>query len=257
VVLSASSRAAQAGVDDPPLGANPASTAAPAADPLLPDLRTLPPEDLYITPASGGHRLLHLANIVWNSGLGPLNLIGALSPSTQQTLVIQQLSFPDSDEIEQHLVGLFVYHPQHAHFHIEDFAVYELWSLTTNGELLRPVAHGEKLSYCLIETDIVDNRHPAFTRTRAHTECGQEVQGILPGWGDRYKADLPGQTIDITALPNGAYALLSTANPDRTLLESDYLNNTGTTYLELHNYSVRVVPAPERPLIICRDLGHC
>src|SRR5690349_23949703 len=89
---------AAAGADQPPLGAPEASEAV-AAEPLLPDLRTLPPSDLYIQPARGGARLLRLANTVWNSGAGPLNLVGALSPSIQQTIVIQQLSFPDSDEI--------------------------------------------------------------------------------------------------------------------------------------------------------------
>src|SRR5688572_16516380 len=61
----------------------------PVLVPLLPDLRTVPPADLTIEFASGGRRLLRLANLVWNSGEGALELAGALSPATQQTLVIQ------------------------------------------------------------------------------------------------------------------------------------------------------------------------
>src|SRR5688572_5467436 len=41
-------------------------------EPLLPDLRTAPPADLTVEFASRGRRLLRLANMVWNSGQGPL-----------------------------------------------------------------------------------------------------------------------------------------------------------------------------------------
>lgn len=232
---------------DPPT-ADPTAPATSA--PLLPDLRTLPPEDLTVEYASGGRRLLRLANMVWNSGLGPLELVGVLSPSTQQTIVLQRLAAPGGGAPEEHVVGLFVYHPTHGHFHIEDFARYEVWSLTPAGGLYQLVASGGKLSYCLIETDIIDRANPNFSRTRVHTECGQEAQGILPGWGDRYDADLDGQTVDITRLSNGRYALLSTANPAGTLRETDYTNNTGAVIIQLGNTLVTVLATPAAPLAV-------
>jgi hypothetical protein len=225
--------------------------------PLLPDLRTVPPADLTVEFARGGRRLLRLANMVWNSGQGPLELAGALNPSTQQTIVIQRLALPDSETVHEYVVGEFVYHPMHGHFHLEDFAVYRVWSLTPEGELHQLVASGDKLSYCLMETNVIDRDNPNFSRRRVHTDCGQETQGILPGWGDRYNAELDGQTIDITHLANGRYALLSTANPTGALLESDYTNNTGAVIIELRNTRVTILGKPGPVLEHCRATGRC
>jgi hypothetical protein len=217
----------------------------------------VPPAGLTVEFGRGGRRMLRLANLVWNSGDGPLELVGALNPSTQQTIVVQRLARPDSDAYDEYVVGEFVYHPTHAHFHLEEFAIYQLWSLTPDGDLRAVVASGEKLSYCLMETNVIDRDNPAFSRRRTHTECGQEAQGLLPGWGDRYNADLDGQTIDITGLPNGRYALLSTANPNGALLESDYTNNTGAVLIELRNLRVTVIGKPGPLLEHCRATGRC
>jgi hypothetical protein len=230
---------------------------APAPEPLLPDLRTVAPTDLTIEFARGGRRLLRLTNLVWNSGEGALLLAGALNPSTQQTIVIQRLTLPDSEAVHEYVVGEFVYHPTHGHFHLEDFALYQIWSLTPEDELHELAASGEKLSYCLMETNIIDRNNPSFQRQRQHTDCGQETQGILPGWGDRYNAELDGQTIDITHLANGRYALISTANPTGTLLESDYTNNSGVVIVELRNTRVTVIGEPGTALDHCRATGRC
>lgn len=211
--------------------------------PLRPDLRTAPPANLSMEYASGGRRLLRMANMVWNSGEGALELVGVFSPASQQTIVIQRLARAAGVGFEEYVVGRFVYHPTHEHFHLENFARYEVWSLTPGGGLHQLVASGEKLSYCLIETDIVDRDNPNFTRTPVHMACGQAAQGILPGWGDLYKADLDGQTVDVTRLSNGRYALLSTANPDAVIVESDYTNNTGAVVVELRNMRVTVIAA--------------
>jgi hypothetical protein len=241
--------------DDGPLAAEPHD--APTPQPLLPDLRTVPPTDLTIEFGRGGRRLLRLANLVWNGGEGALLLSGALNPSTQQTIVVQRLTLLESEAVHEYVVGEFVYHPTHEHFHLEDFALYQVWSLTPESELRDLVASGEKLSYCLMETNVIDRNNPNFQRQRQHTDCGQETQGILPGWGDRYNAELDGQTIDITHLANGRYALISTANPTGALLESDYTNNSGVVVVELRNSRVTVIATPGSPLEHCRATGRC
>ena len=50
---------------------------------------------------------------------------------------------------------------------------------------------------------------------------------------DVYLWDTPGQEIDITGLPHGTYALVSTANPDGILMEADLENNSATTAFRL------------------------
>lgn len=223
---------------------------------LLPDLRTLPPWDLYIERSSVDTRLLRFANTVWNSGAGVIELYGTNDWSTLQTTVAQRVYAVDGSS-QDHIVGSFVWHPEHDHWHVGDFATYELWSLTDDGaSVLRSVA-SDKLSYCLIDTDAVDPGLPGFPDSRVYIGCGRLRQGMSIGWGDTYTADLPGQELDVTGLPDGVYALTSTTNPKGHLLETDYTNNAGTTYLQIRGDSVWPVPPPAPDLAVCRAAGRC
>ena len=42
-------------------------------------------------------------------------------------------------------------------------------------------------------------------------------QGVSPGWVEEYPWDIEGQYVDITGLPEGAYFLVVTADPDARL----------------------------------------
>jgi hypothetical protein len=212
------------------------------AEPRLPDLRTAPPTNLYIE-RRGGTRLLRFANLVWNSGLGPLELTGRLNPESGKTQVTQRLYAPD-ESVQDVLVGEFVFHITHAHWHVEDFARYELWALDSLGRPARMAASGSKLSYCLIDTDRMDPDNPFFPTSRQYMGCGRVLQGMSPGWGDLYKADLDGQTIDISAVEDGVYALRSTANAGFWLLETNYTNNAATIYVSLSGNEVEEVEPP-------------
>jgi Lysyl oxidase len=53
------------------------------------------------------------------------------------------------------------------------------------------------------------------------------VRETLPvGWGDTYFQFVPGQSFDITGLPNGTYFIEVTANPTGQLHERNADNNT-------------------------------
>jgi hypothetical protein len=54
------------------------------------------------------------------------------------------------------------------------------------------------------------------------------VLGISVGRGDHYKYDVDFQWLDITTVPSGVYDLVNTVNADRTLLETDYTNNSSS-----------------------------
>jgi hypothetical protein len=225
------------------------------SDPLLPDLETLPPRDLTIE-RRGGVRLLRLANLVWNSGHGVLELTGRLNPGTGKTQVHQHLYAPDESS-QAVLVGEFIFHITHAHWHVEDFALYELWALDGRGLPARVVVTGTKLSYCLIDTDRVDPSNPYYEASRRYIGCGRTLQGMQPGWGDQYDADLDGQWLDISNVADGVYALRSTANPDRWLIETDYTNNSATIYVALRGNEVEVVEPPWMDLEVCATQGWC
>ena len=67
--------------------------------------------------------------------------------------------------------------------------------------------------------------NPANTE-RTYFQCGNERQGISPGWVDQYHQATPGQELDITGVPPGDYYLVSTSNPDGNFIETDTTNNT-------------------------------
>lgn len=226
-------------------GFGPGSVPKASADGLLlPDLRTVPPEDLEIEVDDDAHeRHLELSNTVWNVGEGPLEIMGEPVPGTDRARVYQRL-YPAQGPPEERPAGQFADHEGHGHIHFEGFALYELLSLTPEGRLGSVVASGNKTTYCLMETTQIDRELSGRTRQGDHDGCGEEVQGISPGWGDTYGAGVEGQELNVEAVFDGTYALRSTADPDDLLLESDEENNAAITYLRIEGDEVRVLDGP-------------
>lgn len=223
---------------------------------LLPDLQTLPPHKFDIRLAAGNRRMLRLANTVWNSGTGPLELQGSFNRETGRTAVDQRI-YAASGAMTLTPVGEFIFHVGHDHFHIESFARYDLWALTEGGTPAWVAATSAKLSYCLIDTDSIDPTNPSYQDRRRYIGCGRTLQGLSPGWGDEYDSFLDGQSLDITGLPDGLYALTSSANPEGRLHEVDYTNNTATVYLVIVGDTVEEVAPPEATREPCRVAGWC
>ena len=184
-----------------------------------------------------------LSNTVWNAGQGPLEIRGEQIPGTDRADVSQRL-YPAQGPPEERPAGRFAHHEDHGHVHFEGFALYELLSLTPEGELGAVVAGGNKTTYCLTETTQIDRGLSERTRQADHDGCGEEVQGISPGWGDTYGSGVEGQDLNVNAVFDGTYALRSTADPDDLLLESDEENNSAITYLEIKGDDVRVLDGP-------------
>ena len=81
------------------------------------------------------------------------------------------------------------------------------------------------------------------------TACGSRSsiwtrEVLPPGWGDTYFQGLPGQSFDITDLPNGTYFISVQANPDGLLLEGSTANNT-----ELREIKLRGKPGHRRVIV--------
>ncbi len=92
----------------------------------------------------------------------------------------------------------------------------------------------EKEGFCLAPTDAIDMTVPRADwvpySTGLATACGTQqsvwVREVLPtGWGDTYVQTLPGQSFDITDLPNGTYYIEIQANPTGVLYERDTTND--------------------------------
>ena len=226
------------------------------ADQRLPDLMTLDPSDLRLEVRSDGSRVLRLANTVWNAGAGPLELRGEPEAAAQGLRVFQVIHAADGTTSERP-VGTFHYHPTHAHWHLDDFALYQLWSLAPSGELDKIVAGGSKVSYCLIDTDVVSRSAPGFSEGRQYRGCGRMRQGLSVGWGDHYHAGLDGQSLFLGDLADGVYALVSSANMDGRLLETDLTNNSAVVYVALSGRRLSIVPPQEIAREACLTHGFC
>lgn len=209
---------------------------------IAPDLVTLPSANLFIGYDSEGTKLLHFENSILNQSLMPLEVHGTLNPRTNATDVTQRIYSEDGTYIERP-IGSFFYHPDHEHWHIDAIAEYQLWSVDSEGLIGEPVVMARKASYCLRDdAHYSGDPHPeSWPDSPVFTRCEAVIQGISPGWMDIYAANTPGQDMDITGLPDGAYALVSRVNPDGVLYESDFQNNIAITLIELSGDHVVLV----------------
>ena len=220
--------------------------AAPAIDPdlLLPDLQTLPPEELYVAvDRDAGTREIRFSTTTVNQGEGPLEMAGDYDPATGRTRATQRIESVAFDGVVEQDAGDFVYHPGHSHWHFESFTEFELWTYDRDGEIAELVASSDKMTFCVMDTDRVDGAPTDAPARAAYVGCNDETQGISVGWGDTYGASVSGQQLNITDVPDGRYAIRSTADPEDRLEETDETNNTVTVYVELVGDRITRLPS--------------
>jgi phage terminase large subunit-like protein len=115
----------------------------------------------------------------------------------------------------------FEFSPCHGHYHLKEFAAYQL--RRRDGTVM---ALGHKQSFCLLDSE----KMPGTTRPRQFNDCHDvNAQGISAGWADVYYAGLDCQWVDVTDVPPGDYdlvVLVNAANPP-LFEESDRSNNHG------------------------------
>jgi hypothetical protein len=210
------------------------------SDLLLPDLEPFPPTDLWIEFAyPGPQRLLRFTNTVANSGDGPLELWGSEGWFIGIQTALQRLYTPDG-RYEERFAGAFEWHDAHIHWHFsQGFVSYDLWAVAEDGSLAHPAALSEKLTWCLVDTFPFGPYQPPV-----YFDCLPNYQGIAAGWADVYTSDLEGQSLDITSVPDGVYAVRVLANPDHTIIERDYDNNIALTYVQLDGGNVTILEPP-------------
>ncbi|MBX3072205.1 MAG: SH3 domain-containing protein [Thermomicrobiales bacterium] len=214
----------------------PLSRTSAAGPPIYPDLVTPTPASLKISREwlnGAYHYLLRFDNTVVNQG-GRLELTANLAVSRDVYQNVYDQKIGGNRVIHTRVSTDLIFHPQHNHFHFEGIASYDLLKKNSTGRYLHTQLRGTKTSYCII--DYV--RISSSARTSPEYQyCNASVQGLSAGWGDLYYASLPDQWIDLgtTMLPDGDYALQSTANPQKKIKESDTTNNTGVKYFSIRN----------------------
>jgi hypothetical protein len=223
-----------------------ATGAVAAGQERLPNLRAFPPADLsVIANVDTGNPELRLSATSWNSGQGPLELIPG--PTGQAGQDVYQRVYNESGGSTDYLAGTFVYHPQHLHFHFQEYALYTLRPVNAPGASQR---QSYKTSFCVMDTTKVDARLAGAPKRPVYSTCNTSVQGMSVGWGDTYGAHLAGQAIDLTGNPDGQYELTVTFDPANRLLETNDADNTACVLL-----SISVVNRTVQTLGACGATG--
>ncbi len=234
---------------------------APEGQPLLPDLDQETPSGLVLTKARSGWRL-GFNSAVRNIGAGPLIIDGERQTAGVRTMSADQVVVQvDSPRAVVPDVGRlrYVRSPDHRHWHLLGFDRYEL-RRADSGET---VVADRKSGFCL------GDRYPVRTRVVPakpaepvyRSRCGLDRssllsihEGISPGYGDNYTANLEGQYLPLSGLRPGRYVLVHRVNGDRRILESAYDNNASSLLLSLR---LRGGQPRMRVLAVCPDTEHC
>jgi hypothetical protein len=209
---------------------------------LYPDLKALPPlSGLRFDVLDDGTHVLRFTSTIWNDGEGPLELQAPTSPQSGESGQLYQNLYdaPVGGQrvSRRRVAGRISYHETHSHFHFNDFASYELLRRDPGGEYLT-IGEGTKTSFCILDSSLMPG--PANRYPRGFTECEQTRQGLTPGWGDTYAANLPDQWVVVGAapLPDGDYALRVIADSRGLLAEGGgerEQNNTAIGYFAVTN----------------------
>ncbi len=237
-----------------PNAARPAGAASVPKGPK-PDLRPLPAWMMDIAPQDGRDYLRFAAN-VWNAGPSPLVLDGFRRTGEDIMDAYQYFYDDNGKQVGYAPAGTMEWDPRdgHNHWHFSDFARYSLLDATQS-----EVVRSQKEAFCLAATDAIDytvrNANWRPNNTDLHTACGNEgavaVREVLDvGNGDTYIQSLPGQSFDVTDLPNGTYYVQVVANPEGNLYESNVNNNVSLRQVILGGTpGARTVTVPPYQLI--------
>jgi hypothetical protein len=185
----------------------------------------------------GGRDYLAFAATIWNAGPGMLDVEGFRRGHDSMRAV--QFVYRGDRAVAKERIGHFEFDERegHHHWHLADFARYDL--LSVDGHHL---VRSQKQSFCLAPTDPINLLkdgalwHPE--RVGLYSACPTEqsiwLRETMPaGWGDTYVQAAAGQSFDITGLPNGKYVLRVRTNPFGRILETTSDNDTSRLKIRL------------------------
>lgn len=193
------------------------------------DLVALPPFGIG-TSSRRGRDYLHFGANVWNRGPASL-VVEGFRAAGEDRMDAYQYFLRDGEIVGRAPVGSFEFDHRdgHQHWHFLQFARYRLLDASQTHAV-----RSRKQSFCLAPTDGIDLTVPGAVWRPYDTgfsQCGWLnsiwIREVLPtGWGDTYIQSVPGQSFDITNLPNGSYWIEVQANPLGLLFDANPANDS-------------------------------
>ncbi len=180
-----------------------------------------------------------------NIGLGRLELVGT-QLDDERALASQLIQRTDGGLVERR-AAFFSMNDEHSHWHLDSFARFELFATGIDSVLGASMAVEEKVTFCLLDEKRIEPRHAKAVPTAQYVGCDWRFQGLSAGWEETYYSYLPGQSLDITGLPDGLYVLGMTLDPEDILLEADEGNNSSFLFLRIEGDEV--LPLRQEPAI--------
>lgn len=126
----------------------------------------------------------------------------------------------------------------HDHWHIVRVATVRLVPLDAAGNPAGDdLGTDAKIGFCFYDHTHELERGPEEAVYSSHT-CGHEQDtlvgmGLSPGWNDTYRQALPGQSIEVTGLPDGRYRLVTDVDEHEWFRDANRGNNRTWIDLEL------------------------
>ncbi len=207
-----------------------------ASTPLTPNLQPLKASSVRLDSPGDGHTYLLFSTTSWNSGLGPLEIIGGATDTGTSKQQVDQRIYNSDGTFSDHDAGSVDWHDGHGHIHFNDYALYTLDAVSAPGASLRTA---RKTTFCIVDTTRV-KLTKISPRQPFYATCGAQVQGMSQGWGDTYGYFLDGQSIDVTGLPDGDYTLTIKIDPKNRIIETNDADNTSVVTLHLAGGAVTV-----------------
>jgi Lysyl oxidase len=202
----------------------------PVGHALLPDIAPAPPLDVHMKRAKG-RWMISFSSILVNIGKGDLILRASRKDGVWH--VEQDMPYSEGGAKTVTVPAKLVWGGDgHHHWHIARVATNRLVPFQSDGTVKRTGGYiDSKTGFCFYDLSRQLDSSPAKA-VYPRGYCGKSIKdnevgmGLSHGWADVYNYGLPGQSVDVTNVPDGKYRLWATADETHWFRETKRGNNT-------------------------------
>lgn len=171
-------------------------------------------------------RCLRMSFGVGNVGLGPLELEVGPGGQFEDRPLIQRVRYADG-ELTKRDAGNAYYHHSHLHYHHDKAVGLQLLRVVDSASgIMQPAADPQLKGFH--HRDELLRDWTLFAPT-----WDKQGFGLLPGWGDYYEWDRPGNFIDFGSGRDGLYVIRIIADPEGLILETDRTDNVAYSLIRV------------------------